>query len=495
MIETILNQPFLATYIVLAGFLITAGVFFDQLAGEPLKKKVSGYLQDNASFSMDLTEYTKFFVAESITKFFHGDILTANNFRRSLTVSLTSLTVVIGLYAIKNHQNPLQFLNFVDDENVYLHGFGIAVILGAVVLGDIFSILQTALLLNLVGSIRSAYDVLFLLVCDLIITINIFVFALPIGLQLAVVAHDFYGADVVFALQIPKLADKSDVDHIKDKELEKLVIDGSFQLAPVWSVANNVSQPDSQHTVPTDTPVLYKNADPVQVVHEMMRELGTSVRDVPKLEKLPEDEELMSSFLDAPHVVADVHLSSYLTFQGRAGMYAFMFDQSRIAQNVFPMVAQLQPVTLQLGEVYSEGSGWTRIPHSVARNYYVKCDGKSDFVDAVPDMKTCTSAAVIGIGESLREAYRWNYRIRPFIKEIPIAPLAFSCLFLTFSFYAVMLLSFAMIKLASLLHFVTFTYRYIDIEKSTFVSMATFACLLLVPLFAVAFAFYYIVLA
>lgn len=182
MMETILQQPFLATYIVLAGFLITAGIFFDRLAGEPLKQKIAGYLRDNASFGMDLTEYTKFFVAESITRFFHGDILTAKNFRKSLAVSLTSLTVVIGLYAIKNHQNPLQFLNFVDDENVYLHGFGLAVILGAVVLGDIFSILQTALLLNLIGSIRSANDVLFLLACDLIITINIFVFTLPIGL-------------------------------------------------------------------------------------------------------------------------------------------------------------------------------------------------------------------------------------------------------------------------------------------------------------------------
>lgn len=295
-------------------------------------------------------------------------------------------------------------------------------------------------------------------------------------------------------MQIPKPADPSNVDHIKDKALKKLVVDESFKFAPVWSVASNIRQPDSQHTVPTDTPLLYKDADPVQVVHQMMSELGTNVRDVPKLEKLPEDEDLMSSFLDEPHVVADVHLSSYLTNQGRATMYGSMFVQSRIAQNVFPMVAQLQPVNLQLGEIYAEESGWTRIPHSVARNYYVKCDGKYGFVDAVPDMKPCTSAAVIGIGNSLRETYKWDYRIRPFINDIPIAPLAFSCLFLTFAFYAVMLLSFAMIKVASLLHFVTFTYRYIDIEKSTFVSMATFACILLVPLFAVAFGFYSFVL-
>ncbi len=494
MIESILHQPFLTAYIVVAGFLIGAGVFFDRLAGEALKKKISEYLQNNASFSMDITEYTKYFVAESITKFFHGDIITAKNFRKSLVVSLTSLTFVIALYAIKNHQNPLQFLNFVDHENIYMHTLGLALILGAVLLGDIFSILQTALLLNLVGSIRSAYDVLFLLLCDLIITINIFVFALPIGLQWAAVANDFYGTNIVFAMQVPQPADKTDLDKIKDESLKKLVVNGPFKNAPVWSVANNPQHPGGQHTVPVDTPVLYKETNPVQIVQEMMRKLGTNVREVPSLEKSPEDQELMSIFLDNPHIVANVHLSSYLTNQGRSNTYGLMFVQSRIVQNVFPMVASLQPVTLQVGDVYAEESGWTQTPHSVARNYYVKCDNTASFVDVVPDMTSCKTGAVIGIGEALTETYRWNYRLRPFIKEISIAPLAFSCLFLTFAFYALMVLSFGMIKMASLMHFVTFTYRYIDIEKSTFVSIAAFACVLLIPIFAVAFGFYTIVL-
>ena len=90
--------------------------------------------------------------------------------------------------------------------------------------------------------------------------------------------------------------------------------------------------------------------------------------------------------------------------------------------------------------------------------------------------------------------YEWNYFSRPFIKDIPITPLAFSCLFLTFAFYALMMLSFVMIKIVSALHFLTFTYRYIDIDKSTFFSVATFTCVFIAPLFAVAFLFYAIIL-
>ena len=278
---------------------------------------------------MNLTEYTRFFVAGSITKFFHGNILTARNFLKSLLIALASLTFVILLYAVKNNQNPLEFLNFIDHDDPYLHALGLGLVFGAVVLGDIFSILQTALFLNLVGSIRSAYDVIFLLFCDLIITINIFVFTLPIGLQWVTVANDFYGSDIVFAVQTPKSVDKTDLDQVADEALRTLLVDGFFQSATVYAVGRSIQPATKEHTVPEQAFVLYKGLDPAQVVRDMMRELGTNVRDVPKLELLPEDEPLISRFFDQPHIVADVHLSSYMTNQGRVGNYGWMFIKSR----------------------------------------------------------------------------------------------------------------------------------------------------------------------
>jgi len=57
-----------------------------------------------------------------------------------------------------------------------------------------------------------------------------------------------------------------------------------------------------------------------------------------------------------------------------------------------------------------------------------------------------------------------------------------------------MVLSFGMIKMASLMYFVTFTCRYIDFEKSTFASIAAFTFALILSIIAVTLGFHTIVI-
>lgn len=480
----------LLIYISIIGFMFASGVFFDRLASETLKKQIAGYIRDKGNFEFDLTGFTKFFVVGSISKVFSGDIISDKNILKSIAISIISLSVVISIYSIKNSLNPTGFLNFSSASDLYIWIITILIVISSVIIGDIFSILQTALLLNLIGSIRSASDVAFLLLCDIILTINIFVFALPLGLQAAFIVNDWHGVNVELSVTVRNDERPTDLDQIEDGTLKDITSSGQAK----YVNASVVARLGNQHTIPQDLEMVAKNIDVSSAVNSMLLLLGKNLRKDVFLSAAEGDIPELSSLLDGKYSTADVHLGSSLTFFGGRDLYGIFFSLSRLAQNVFPLIIQLEPISLRLGPVLNIDGLGLKIPHDRAKEYFVMCDGKVYFSEAVPDINKCKSAVFAAVGLSLISVYKWIDVINPYILDIPITPLAFSCLFLTFSFYIIMSLTFFVIKISSILHFMTFTRNYIDIEKSTFVAISVYAFVLSLPAFLLVFFLYEVVI-
>jgi hypothetical protein len=157
--------------------------FFDRISTDEIRGALAAAIRGNPSLrSMSVAEFLRYFIENTIGAFYRGSHLSWANTRKSIGLSFIALIVIIAAVSVAQKKYPHELLTiwgpFSSTDNMTL----VTILILGTLTTDVISFLQTAMFFRIATQIRSLPDILFIAACDLIITINLFVFVFPVFL-------------------------------------------------------------------------------------------------------------------------------------------------------------------------------------------------------------------------------------------------------------------------------------------------------------------------
>jgi hypothetical protein len=488
--ERILQMDFLTKWIAISGFVLGSAVFFDRIASDEFKRYLAQIIKGmQPHLETDIPRFARFFIHHTIARFFPGEITGWRNIGKAALLSLASLAIFSALICYFYNLNFFSLMDFTSDLSLASKIAAFLLVLGSAIAVDIASSLQTALFIRLIARIRSPTDMLFMAACDLIVTINLFVFIFPIGLSAWVVGRDQIGRSVDLFIERPSVESTRE-RQLGDEVLSQAISGYGLYAAEVSAVTYLGSSADSSSrpAPATGTIVATKGVDGAKLVDSFLRQLG--VNNPTEHKGSPpnyDDDDDLKELRDA--IYSDktfshgvVHLARHLSLEGQSLVYGRIFNKLHVIQDNFPAVVKLVPVYANMNDIHM---GWpnefVRVPHDRARQYFVSCDGKDYFSDTIGDLQKCKTLGILASGRLLKTAYEFSYLMQPDLLAVPASLFIITSLFLTATFYICFALALIGAWLARRANVVAFSWQWLDYEKSPFAVIGLALVILTTP--------------
>jgi hypothetical protein len=481
------------------GLILASATFFDRIASESLKRQVTETLKGKqAHFTASVPAVARFFISQSIGRLFPGNILRFRNVVVSIFISIASITFFAVLVSFVNDVGILELFDFAENDNFSTKFGAFVCMLSAALAVDVISCLQTALFLNLTVRIRSAYDMLFMAFCDLIVTINLFVFVFPIGMQVWITAKDLIGRDITIYVEQAQQAELDDRDA-KDAD-KKPVLEAAAKYhmeAQDTSVFGYYgSNPENIKRSPASPGmVATREMATSELVDRFFKALGARPQSRKGLIPNPGDDEdgfsvlFQSMYDEKAFSYATVHLSKHLTFFGGQALYGFLFAKAHVVQDAFSAVVSLRVIEMRTNDaLISLGRRveYVKVPHKIARGFFISCDGVDRFVNEIPDLTSCKKVGLFNSGAVLSHVYEWTHLMSPFLTAVPVSLFVITSLFLTISFYVSLTLALLSNRLGRLSLHLAFVREWVAVEKNPFLISALILLIVVSPFIAAA---------
>lgn len=442
----------------------------DKLSSNELRSRLREIMtRDHRIRRMNLSEFTAFFIQNTFGRVFIGNHLSPINILKAGATTIVALFCVVIMYSVVHDLSPLYVFQFANKQPPNLSAAYVAILIGVVIMNDLISVLQTAMFMRFAASIRSFADMLFLGLCDLIITVNIFVFVFPIAMTAIFKLDDLTGRNLDIYVSASTLAEPERGTPAKQKktgplseksdEFERGASDLIFEEGTVFAdefknfVKNNRGRVDElsiepyQETyngkttsvIPTAAYVISNGMKLDDVNKTVWQALGVTLDDA----QPPKADDILGEALrrgkNFSHGV--IKLSDGFHKTSLLNLYFAAYSDSHAVQDQFLALPFLQPVTQSIKELLHRFSTlYMDIPHGMAKEFVFSCDSSITYEDILPDVSKCKTFLVSYIGPALRNIYYWARLSEPPIDPIMVSVFASTGLFLAVLFYASLVL-------------------------------------------------------
>ena len=463
----------------------------DKLASPELRRRINAELmRDYAVKKMEVSQHTAFFIQHTFGRIFTGNNLSFKNALKALSITLLALVIIVLLYSLIHNVNPTSFFDFADTQSAGLRAIYIMIVVGIVVLCDIISFLQTAMFLRFVSGIKSFADMIFLAICDLVITINIFVFIFPLALVAIFHIDDVTGRTSVFfigtaATSISEEDNESNLSgNIKlPKDFREFIRSSKSRFDTIL-IAPFSKNTDGRLEGSVNE-FIYFASQGMSVEAASTRvwaALGMTLEDGrPPASESPLRAALMSRYV---YKQGTLHLSHGFKNQQFWGIYNQAYTVSHEVQDQFLGLLLFEYVTQPIKSLlFALGPGYMAIPHETAKEFVVLCDEKVTLEDTLPDTSKCSEYSIAYVGGPFRDLYYWLRITKPPVAPIVVSVFASTGLFLAALFYASLtlyVLTGLMLKLSLT---IGVSHGWFDLEKNPFTLSAGILILTATPVF------------
>lgn len=466
-------------YATLIASVMALAVGMDKVATDELKKRLKEVMTGDYKLRrMSLSEFVIFYIENSFGRLFVGNHISSSNVAKSMLITVISMLTIVVLFAAINHVSPLSFFAFAQGRPYPLSFIYTAIVIAMVVLNDLFSFLQTAMFMRFAAGIKSFADMLFLAVCDLIVTVNIFVFVFPVALALVFKIDDLEGrklalftATEVYWDKTVKKEEKKQVEKNKDDatdeaggegddEFERKL--GELTFTKNQPLGKNFNEFQKKNDVRVDRHAIEpyvalrdgsldnligteifsasKGVSAEEVQTALWKELGVTLKEEqPPKEKSRITQELRDS---KKFYRGSIYLSDALRDHSVLVSYFTAYGLSHAVQDQFLFILRFQLVKQEIKDIVIRFSQpYLAIPKEDVGEFLLLCDGKRTFTNEIPDVTSCkNSFSVSYVGPALREAYYWARVFYPPMAPIVVSVFASTGLFIAILFYCSLIL-------------------------------------------------------
>lgn len=468
----IMSWQLLATII---GLILAIAALFDRISSDELKQLIASPIHKlKPKVDRDINGYARFFIKNTISRIFSTTVVSFGNISRAAALSISAISVAILLACTVNNISIGVFFEFVLNGDLFDIFFKFTIIMSFIILTDIVSFLQTALFMNLTTKIKSANDIYFMALCDIIVSINIFTFVFPVGVQYALIFSDIKGRDINLYVSIPNIEDFDKEMTSGTLESFHLRADDGWSYSEIYTIFSDsrlAKEVQIQSPVASAT-IALKAVSPDDAVRKMISALGVKeiTKTSPQINLSGSTQEQKHSFFEKMSAYSGhLHVSKFLTLNGYRVLYQTIFSSIHIVQDSFPAVMSIKIIKMNIEDIFIRLKGsYSQVPVRGAGSYYYVCDNLNGFIDMPREFDSCKSAAIIEIGDALKSNYAMINLESPFLDKIPVSIFMLSSLILTFVFYIGLLTTIAGAKFSNI------TYRLIEkitifnIEKNPF---------------------------
>ena len=369
--------------------IVTACNFIDRITSDELKSNFADKVAGIQFPKEPLAKITRQFIESTIGRYFNGDFITWNNTKKSIKLSSLSILIVFFSYCAINKTDPITVASIYGKIDDFTNLVAVILLLICCFCTDVFSFLQTAMFMRLASRIGSLRDMAFMAACDLIVTVNLFVFVLPFFAGILIYYVDANGRYLTLTFE----AGAPDAEP-NEEAIRVLIAANSLEyrsLAIKASVNDNNGVPTyggakfsyilSKGIQPNDSlQVMLKHAD--MTAEEKSQSDGKNAardefqrwsREYIK-RQTPDDK---STETTTKIVVSTTRMSKALFSISPFDSYSLLYAMSHSVQDEFLRIIKLAPVDFDLNRFMLRlDSSYLRFPIDKIDNYFVECDGK-----------------------------------------------------------------------------------------------------------------------